>query len=224
MSKPPSVDLYWSFRSPYSYLALPRVVDLAERMSIQWNVRIVYPLAIRYPDYFKRQKENPLARPYFLADCIRVAEHLGMPFRRPIPDPIVQDPVTLDIAAEQPYIFRLSRLGIAATRRGKVLPFIVEVSKVIWDGSVDNWHQGDHLARAAERAGLDLAEMEAAVEADPAGHDAEIERHQEMQRAAGHWGVPLFVYDDEPFFGQDRLDTLVWRIQQRTSLPSAVSA
>jgi 2-hydroxychromene-2-carboxylate isomerase len=27
-----------------------------------------------------------------------------------------------------------------------------------------------------------------------------------------HWGVPLMVFEDEAFFGQDRLDVLEWRL------------
>ncbi len=206
-----SVDLYWSFRSPFSYLALPRVQAMAQD-GVQWQVKIVYPLAIRRPEHFARQRENPLARPYFLLEGEREAAYLGMPFRRPLPDPIVQDMTTLEIAAEQPYIRRLTRLGIAATRRGKALPFIVSVSRTLWDGTVDNWHEGEHLARAAEEAGLDLAEMEADIRQDPDGHDADVEQNQRDQEAAGHWGVPLFVYRGEPFFGQDRLDRLAWRM------------
>jgi len=30
--------------------------------------------------------------------------------------------------------------------------------------------------------------------------------------AAGHWGVPTFVFEGEPFFGEDRIDTLRWRL------------
>jgi 2-hydroxychromene-2-carboxylate isomerase len=26
--------------------------------------------------------------------------------------------------------------------------------------------------------------------------------------------VPLFVFENEPFFGQDRLDHLIWRMRQ----------
>ncbi len=33
-------------------------------------------------------------------------------------------------------------------------------------------------------------------------------------RAAGHWGVPMMVFGGEPFFGQDRIDQLVWRLRQ----------
>ena len=214
MPRKHTIDLYWSFRSPYSYLALPRVAAAAREPDLDWRIRIVYPLAIRYPEYFDRQKQNALARPYFLADCERVAASLGMPFRRPVPDPIVQDPVTLEIATEQPYIRRLTHLGIQAERRGKALPFIVEVSRLLWDGQVDGWDEGDHLARAAARAELDLADMQRAVDADPAGHEAQVQANQQAQQAAGHWGVPMFVVHDEPFFGQDRFDLLMWRVEQ----------
>lgn len=141
------VDLYWSFRSPYSYLALPRVTRLAAEYAVQWRVRIVYPLAIRTPGYFRQM--NLLARPYFFRDTRRVAESLGVPFRRPAPDPIMQDPDTLEIAASQPYIHRLTLLGAGATLRGRALPFIDDVNRLLWDGSVTGWDQGEHLAPAA---------------------------------------------------------------------------
>jgi hypothetical protein len=68
--------------------------------------------------------------------------------------------MTRKIADEQPYIFRLTRLGQAAARRGKSLVFCDEVSRLIWGGA-ENWHEGDHLAGAATRAGLDLDELDA---------------------------------------------------------------
>jgi len=207
-----SVELFWSFRSPYSYLVLPRVLALAEQHGVHWQVRIVYPLAVRYPDHFK--KMHPLARPYFYRDSQRVAEFLGMPFRRPVPDPIVQDPLTLEISPQQPHIRRLTWLGIEAERRGRGLEFMREVSRLLWDGSVDDWHLGEHLAHAAARAGLDLAQLQAAIDAAPEQYEAQVEANQEAQYAAGHWGVPLMVYQGEPFFGQDRFDLLVWRLNQ----------
>ncbi|MEE4297907.1 MAG: hypothetical protein V2J24_00570 [Pseudomonadales bacterium] len=42
----------------------------------------------------------------------------------------------------------------------------------------------------------------------------EIERNQETLEAAGHWGVATMVLRNEPFFGQDRIDTLRWRLDQ----------
>ena len=34
------------------------------------------------------------------------------------------------------------------------------------------------------------------------------------QTGAGHWGVPLMVFQGEPFFGQDRIEDLTWRMRQ----------
>jgi 2-hydroxychromene-2-carboxylate isomerase len=132
-----------------------------------------------------------------------------------MPDPVYMDPQTRTYPKEQPHIHRLSHLGVAAAERGKGLEFIHEVSHTIWSGTVDNWHEGNHLAQAAARAGLDLAELDAAIAGDEAHYIAEIEANQVAQRAGGHYGVPLMVLDGEPFFGQDRFDQLKWRLEQR---------
>lgn len=207
-----AVDVFWSFRSPYSYLATPRLVALAREWDVDVRVRVVLPIAVRIAGFFDRV--NPLWPPYLLRDTMRIAECHGIPYGWPRPDPIVQDWTTRQVAAEQPYIFRLTRLGVAAARQGRALPFVAEVSRVIWGGDVVGWHEGTHLADAAGRAGLDLAALDASVAADPASHDAEIEENQRALEAAGHWGVPTMVFEGEPFFGQDRLDLLLWRLRQ----------
>ena len=158
---------------------------------------------------------NPNVGRYILMDSARAAQMLDIPFRWPRPDPVVQGFVTREIAADQPYIYRLGRLGQAAARRGKGLAFADEVSRVIWAGDVDNWHEGDHLAQAAARAGLDFAELEAEVQGDADSLDAEIEANQQALEAAGHWGVPTLVFDGEPFFGQDRIEMVLWRMNEK---------
>ena len=47
-----TIDLYWSFRSPYSDLALKRINEIAARRDVSFNIRIVHPLAIRDPNFF----------------------------------------------------------------------------------------------------------------------------------------------------------------------------
>lgn len=214
-----SVSVYWSFRSPYSYIVTPRLVALARDYDVVVDMRIVHPAAIRNPAYFKTM--NPLARPYFLIDSARVAQFHGLPFRRPQPDPIVQDKKTLQVASEQPYVFRLGRLGVAAVDAGRGLAFCDEVSRLLWDGETDNWHQGDHLAKAAARAGVDLGALDRAIEARPDEYDAKLKDNDLALRQAGHWGVPTMVFEGEPFFGQDRFDVLLWRLRQRDLQPRA---
>jgi len=206
-----SVDLFFSFRSPYSYLALPRTLKLVEEYDLAVNLRPVYPIAVRVPGFFKTA--NPQFARYIVRDSRRVAEHAGIPFRFPRPDPIVQDMTTLDVAAEQPYIHRLTRLGAMAQLEGRSLAFTDAIARVLWDGSVAGWNEGDHLARAAGKAGFDLVAMDAAITADPDRYEQVIAENEKDHAASGHWGVPTFVFENEPFFGQDRIDLLLWRMQ-----------
>ena len=207
---PLTVDLFWSFRSPYSYLATGRLVELEARYALELKVRPVLPLAVRTPEFF--QRVNPLFPPYLVRDVLRLGEFHGIPIRWPRPDPVVMNPDG-GYPTEQPYIHRLTRLGVAATERGHGLAFLDEVSKTIWNGSVEGWHEGDHLSAATQRAGLDLAELDEAIERDPQHFVDTIDRNQAELEAAGHWGVPTMVFQGEPFFGQDRLDLLLWRLE-----------
>ena len=229
------IDTYWSFRSPYSYLATPGLLKLREDYDVEIALRIVLPLAIRAPEkVFDPDNLKPML--YIVMDSQRRAEYLGIPFTFPArPDPVVQDWKTLTVPAEQPYIYRLCKLGVEAQRRGKGLEVAAVISRLIMGGT-ENWHEGDHLADAVASTGLDLAELDAAIDQgdhlanavasaglqldeldaaiDNGDHMAEIERNHAALEAAGHWGVPTMVVRDEPFFGQDRIDTLRWRLDQ----------
>ncbi|TWC01079.1 2-hydroxychromene-2-carboxylate isomerase [Bradyrhizobium macuxiense] len=207
------VDLFISFRSPYSYLALPKTLKMVDDYDVAVNLRPVYPLAVRVPGFFK--KTNPQFARYVVLDSSRVAKHENIPFRFPRPDPIVQDMTTLDVAEHQPYIHRLTRLGAAAQLEGRSLAFTSAISRVLWDGSVQGWNEGDHLARAADAAGFDLAAMDEAIATDPDRYEQVIKGNEEAHAASGHWGVPTFVFAGEPFFGQDRIDLLIWRMESK---------
>lgn len=206
------VEVFWSFRSPYSYLATPRLAEIAARYDVDLKVRPVYPLAVRVDGFFKRQDRRwPM---YVARDCFRTAQMLGMTFGPPRPDPIVMDMASGEVATDQPYIRRLTHLGQAAVERGRGPAFALEVSRLIWSGTVQGWDQDDHLAAATARAGLELAELEAAAAAEGDCLEAAIQASHERLEAVGHWGVPTMVFKDEPFFGQDRIETLLWRLRQ----------
>ena len=83
------IDLYFSYRSPYSFLILPRMLELKEKYETDINFKIVYPLAIRKPEFFDKK-----GLPYFLAlsiDANKKAKRLGISFTTKLkPDPIVQ--------------------------------------------------------------------------------------------------------------------------------------
>ncbi|MBY6013942.1 DsbA family protein [Qipengyuania gaetbuli] len=205
-------ELYFSFRSPYSYLSVGRYRAMAEEYDLEIALKPVYPLAIRQPDFFERNHPNWLG--YTMRDMMRVAQFHGIPFGAPRPDPIVQNIMTREIAEDQPRIRRVTRMGQAAARRGKGLVFAAEAGRMIWGGQ-EGWDEGGHLEGALTAAGLDPAEVSAEVEAEAEALDAEIAANQSNLEAAGHWGVPTLVFEGEPFFGQDRIDMVKWRMEQK---------
>jgi 2-hydroxychromene-2-carboxylate isomerase len=209
-----SIDVFWSFRSPWSYLATPRLRDWQDRYDLNVRFRPVYPIAIRTPEFFLNA--HPQWGPYFGLDLRRVAEFLELPLVWPNPDPVNQyrgEDGRPRTSEEQPHIHRLTRLGVLAEEQGRGIEFADEVSRLIWQGT-ENWHQGDHLAEATARAGLVLADMDEAQAAEKARLEAAIEQNQADHETAGHWGVPTCAFEGEPFFGQDRLDVLLWRLQK----------
>jgi len=208
----PHVDVFFSYRSPYSYLAIQRLFDWAQEDAIDLEIRPVLPLAVLNPKYFL--DANPLMVPYVFNDVERNAEFHNIPFAWPNPDPIVMEFDPVHIPAEQPYIHRLTRLGIEAGRQSRSLEFTREVATLMWSGMVECWTDGNYLSEAVSRAGLDLATMDQAIEADPDLYIDIIEANHAARHDAGHWGSPTIVIDGEPFFGQDRLELAKWRLAQ----------
>lgn len=204
------VQLFWSFRSPYSYLAMPRLRELVAAYALDVRVRIVYPLAIRSPEHFDRV--HPLWYNYLLLDTSRIASMQRIPFLWPNPDPVVVDEAPKKFSASQPYIYRLSHLGVESERRGFGFPFIYEISKVIWSGQYTNWSEGTYLADAASRADLSLEELDSEISKSSSTHALEVAENQRMLEMFGHWGVPTLVFKGEPFFGHDRIDQCVTRM------------
>jgi 2-hydroxychromene-2-carboxylate isomerase len=209
-----AIDVFWSFRSPWSYLATPRLRAWQERYDLEVRFRPVYPIAIRTPEFFLNV--HPLWMSYFQRDLARVAEYLELPLAWPDPDPVSQyrdengRPRTSDV---QPHIHRLTRIGVAAAEQGRGIEFADEVSRLIWQGT-RNWHEGEHLAEATARAGLDLASLDRTERQETERLEGAIEQNQQDHEAAGHWGVPTCAFEGEPFFGQDRLDVLLWRLEK----------
>ena len=202
------LDVYWSFRSPYSYLATPGLVAIRENYDVEVNLRVVLPVAVRAPELLFTPQNMPKVR-YIQLDWARRARFLGMSDQWPNPDPIVQNLETLEVAKKQPHIYRLSYMGVEAQRQGRGIDLAYEFSHVIF-GGIKDWHEGDTLAEAAKRAGLNYQDLEKAIE--DGTHQAEIDKNQQTHTELGQWGVPSCVIDGEAFFGQDRLETLCWHM------------
>ena len=85
---------------------------------------------------------------------------------------------------------------------------------LLFDNSVRPGLKIDHLEKASARAGLSLVEINNWISAHSEQWPAQLEDNgNALERH--HWGVPTMVFEDEPFFGQDKIELLIWRMKQQ---------
>lgn len=196
-----SLDFHFSFRSPYSWLALRRVRDLAEHYGLTLNLRPVLPMVMRglpVPD---------IKRLYILQDAKREADRLGIPFGR------ICDPVGEGVERCLAVCTRARDLGLD-------LDFTEAAARAIWSEGAD-MARDSVLRQIADNAGLPPGLIDTAL-ADTRWRQV-AEDNRKALAAAGLWGVPgLILHHDGrqicAIWGQDRL----WAIED--SLNELVSA
>jgi 2-hydroxychromene-2-carboxylate isomerase len=228
---PLEVDLFYSMRSPYSYLALQRYTWLNSNFNCNVNIKVIFPVAVRTPGMFSgglggTEEAAPKkgGRWYKWADTVhdtaRTGQYQGVPYRFAHPDPIVQNHWPFENSnsgsilplEEQPYITWLIRLASAAQLKGKALDYVNQVSPLIWGGRSDFWPAD--IEEAVNKAGLHYDATIKDIQENPGTYDAVWQQNQTEFLATGHGGVPCGVVRGEPFFGQDRFDQVLWRLRQ----------
>lgn len=181
-----TVDFFFSFRSPYSYLAGPRVFALADDYGVEVRFRGVIPMAMR-------GQSVPRAKQlHTLRDTKREAVRLGMPFG-PVHDPIGEGALRCLLVSEH-------AIDVGAERA-----FVLEASRAIWSRAADV-SRDRPLRAVCEAAGLEWAACAAAL-GDPAIR-ARVDANTAALAELGHWGVPVLAHGDELYWGQDRIEDL----------------
>jgi 2-hydroxychromene-2-carboxylate isomerase len=204
------VDVYYSLQSDYCYFLLDRLLELADQQ-VDVVIKPVLGGVLRIPERYSNR--DALEQSYFVTDTTRLAAFLGLPYAYPDPSPITFRPGSLWVAEnKQPRNEHLYRLFVGSVRAGRGLAFLDTVGRMLWDGSTRNWDQGEHLRQSMQQAGLN---QDAVLEAT-SWQDAQsyLEQNATDILNDGHWGVPLMVYEGEPFYGQDRFDHLQWRMKE----------
>jgi 2-hydroxychromene-2-carboxylate isomerase len=215
------LDVGWSMRSPYSYLSMQRLTWLNSNYNVDVRIRIIFPVAVRTRSSSGKAGSG---RWYKWADTIndnrRVGQYEGIPYRFANPDSIWQNTwptASADFAVhpleKQPYISWVMRLGNYAELKGKSIEYVNAVSSLVWGGHVDHWP--DHVKDAFNAIdGLDYNGAIQYIWDNTEEVDAVWQENQVIQLKAGHGGVPLMIFQGEPFFGQDRFNLLFWRLRQ----------
>lgn len=184
-----SIDFYLDIYSPFAYLASHRLSEIAEK----------FDCAIRYlPIDLKRAKlaagntgpgniEIPPKIRYLMTDLKRWAQRYGLPFG--------------EIPKGKDYS-RINKGVYFAQDRDAAQPYVREAYAAVWGrgGEADS----DSLLRSlAQTMGWDADEFLAYIISEEA--DQRYEQTFAQAVECGVFGVPIFIIDNQMWWGNDRL-------------------
>jgi 2-hydroxychromene-2-carboxylate isomerase len=199
-----TLEYYPSLRSPYTAIAMDRVLALPQRLPVDLALRPVLPMVMR---------GLPVPRPkqlYITLDTKREAEDAGVAFGR------VCDPVGRPVE-------RCFSLYPWARERGRAFELLRSFTQAAFAEGVDTGSDAG-LRLVVERAGLDWSEAQPNLDGE--GWREELEANRKQLFALGLWGVPSFRLLGRPgeadysTWGQDRLWRVEQEIRRRLSAPA----
>ena len=178
----PPLELYYSFRSPYSYIVLRSTFAIAKAFGLPLDVRPVLPTVARGMDMPKAKLL------YIVKDANREAKRKKIPFGK-IADPAGE-------GAER----CIAAFYYARTQR-RQFDFLLAAGNAIFAEGIDV-ATDEGMQIVAERAGLFWPELQEGMKDETWRHEAK--KNREALSEAGMWGVPTLKIGEHVFWGQDR--------------------
>lgn len=198
MEQTASVTYYFDPVSPYAWLAAGSLARI-EAAGAQVAVQPVLFAGLLNAHGQKGPAEVASKRTYMFRDVMRQAAQLGRPFAGPPGHPF--NPLLA------------LRMCVALDEQAQRRRFALALMAACWERG-DDISDAAILVRIAHECDLDGAQLALAAQ-----HPAVKQRlasDTEAAIAAGVFGVPTFRYKDELFWGADRVEALLWRLQGNT--------
>jgi 2-hydroxychromene-2-carboxylate isomerase len=193
------IRFYFSFRSPYSWLAFLRIDQAIERLPVELQYLPVFPP----PNFANDPAAVPNKLKYIQMDVARIAAAYGY---------AVAGQPPLDCEWVRPHA-----AFVYAQDHGKAKAFSLGLYEARFGRGLD---VGDDtvMAQVAGACGLDSAALVASA-GDPAYQTRVLQGMIQGAQEDSIFGVPYFVYRGETFWGNDRIDWLVRAIRRAHGMP-----
>jgi 2-hydroxychromene-2-carboxylate isomerase len=193
-----TVEFYFDPISPYAWLAA-RQSERVEAAGARLDFRPVLLGGLLAAHGTKGPAETAAKRAYTMRDVLRLAARLGLPVQGPPTHPF--NPL------------RALRMCIAIGDAGERRRFGEALLDAAWARGLDLADDAV-LAALSQECGLDGRALLARA------GDADVKQRlidaTGAAVAAGIFGVPTYRIDGEIFWGEDRIDALLWRLQGNT--------
>ena len=190
MSK--SIDYFYTHASPWAYLGSVRFHSIAEEAGATINYRPcdlgkIFPLSggLTLPKRSEQRKR------YRMFELKRWRDHLDIEITlEPTYTPVDDTMANRMVVAADKLSLETGRLSYAILRG-------------VW-AEERNIADEAQLATIADAQGMDGAALLAAAKTDEIGGIYDAYTDEGIERQV--FGAPTYIYNDEPFWGQDRLD------------------
>jgi 2-hydroxychromene-2-carboxylate isomerase len=192
---PRIVDYYFTPISPWTYLGHDRFVAISARHGASINVKPVdFGKVFSVSGGLPLKQRAPQRQAYRLAELERWPKFLGMPLNK---QPAFF-PVSGDLA---------SKWILAAANRSSAdaLKLSGALLRAVWVGE-RNIADADTLAAIAREQALDAQALAASADAPDTTSRYDALTQEAMERQV--FGAPTYIYRDNMYWGQDRLDFL----------------
>lgn len=183
-----TVEFYFDFSSPYSYLAATQLPDLVKRVGARIDYRPFVLAAVFKATTNDMPAKVPAKGQYMFKDLERWAEFYGVRFKFSSYFPA--------------NTIKAMRLVLVADEQGKAEAVTLGLFRAMWAEDRD-LNDPVVLGDIAEKAGLDSASALAAIETQPIKD--RLRAYTDAAVSKGAFGAPAMVVGDELFWGNDRL-------------------
>jgi len=188
-----SVDFYFAYLSPYSFLANTSIESVLAPLGISINYLPVAHIGPEDGPNFSPERYRYICE----EDLPRYAKELNIRFTS-------YPPLTESYSASSALLFAQEK-GL-----GKILNNRVFAAR--WSLGLDISSE-KVLGNIAVDIGLDKEAMLAAIHSQD--YRQQLSKIHEKKNAAGVFGAPTFIYEGQRFWGNDRVDFLVKAIKSQ---------
>ncbi|MGB9381152.1 2-hydroxychromene-2-carboxylate isomerase [Candidatus Binatus sp.] len=186
------VKMYSDYKSPFAYLAFDPAFELEQR----YNIRLRWiPFQLRIKGKGERSLYSEHKARYSYLDARRWAKPRGLVIRGPLK---VYDTTPALIG------------GLFAEQQGRLLDYSRKVYELFFKRELEA-DEADAVANVIANLGMSADAYRKYL----SGEGAVAYQRAQDEAANDHvFGVPLFIFDNEPFWGHDRIPVLENRLTE----------
>jgi 2-hydroxychromene-2-carboxylate isomerase len=195
----PSLIVYTDYKSPYAFVADAAIRAIAVQYAVHLDWR---PYPLRITEFMgsveARTAHNWRKVRYGYMDARRMANRQGLIMKGP----------------RRIYSGKLSSIGLLfAQDQGFFEPYHASTFERFWRHDLDI-DSPDEMSRHIDALGASGADFERFVQGDGA---MRLQRLTDEAEALGVFGVPMMIFDDQLYWGGDRLAMVREAIEQTLS-------